>query len=391
MKVLMINSVCGIRSTGRICTDIAEELERQGHEVKIAYGRETVPEKYRKYAVRIGTDLDVKLHGLKTRLLDRHGFGSARATKKFIKWVKEFDPDVIHLHNLHGYYINVKVLFDYLRTCGKKIIWTLHDCWAFTGHCSHFDYIGCDRWKNGCKSCPNKREYPKSIFLDNSKNSYNLKKNSFTGIENLTIVTPSKWLKNLVRESFLSQYEIKCIYNGIDTNIFKPTNSDIKKRYDLDDKRVVLAVSSVWNTKKGYHDILALSRMLPDAYRIVIVGISEKQAKELPENIVGICRTNNTKELAELYTCAEVFVNPTYEDTYPTVNLEAQACGTPVITYKTGGSVESVPVLNQVDRGDLCTLKKIIVTSTYSYEMNANTTLKIETFVKEYIGVYGFS
>ena len=151
MKVLMINSVCGIRSTGRICTDIAEELEKQGHDVKIAYGRETVPEKYQKYAVRIGTDLDVKLHGIKTRLFDRHGFGSKRATKKFIKWVEEYDPDVIHLHNLHGYYINIKILFDYLKKANKKVVWTLHDCWAFTGHCTHFDFVGCNKWK--CKCC----------------------------------------------------------------------------------------------------------------------------------------------------------------------------------------------------------------------------------------------
>ena len=192
----------------------------------------------------------------------------------------------------------------------------------------------------------------------------------------------------MVSESFLSQYEIKCIYNGIDTNIFKPTNSDIKKRYDLDDKRVVLAVSSVWNTKKGYHDILALSRMLPDAYRIVIVGISEKQAKELPENIVGICRTNNTKELAELYTCAEVFINPTYEDTYPTVNLEAQACGTPVITYKTGGSVESVDIQNQVPQGDVLALAEIIKMEQYQKCIDTSMYCPQTVFAKEYIDTY---
>lgn len=157
MKVLMINVVCGIRSTGRICTDLAAALEKQGHEVKIAYGRENVPEQFQKYAVRIGSDLDVKLHGIKARLFDRAGFGSKKATKKFIGWVKEYDPDVIHLHNIHGYYINIEVLFDYLRTCGKKIIWTLHDCWSFTGHCVYFDYVDCDKWKTGCFDCPQKK------------------------------------------------------------------------------------------------------------------------------------------------------------------------------------------------------------------------------------------
>mgnify|MGYP000231854880 FL=1 len=157
MKVLMINVVCGIRSTGRICTDLAIALEKQGHEVRIAYGRETVPEQFQKYAVRIGTDLDVKLHGIKARLFDRAGFGSRKATEKFIEWVKKYDPDIIHLHNIHGYYIDVERLFKYLRTCGKKIIWTLHDCWSFTGHCVYFDYIVCDKWKNGCFYCPQKK------------------------------------------------------------------------------------------------------------------------------------------------------------------------------------------------------------------------------------------
>ena len=169
MKVLQINSVCGIRSTGRICTDIAEELERQGHICKIGYGRETVPEKYQKYAVRIGNDLSVKFDGLKTRLLDNAGFNSYFATRKFLKWVKEYDPDVVHLHNLHGYYINLKLLFRYLRETGKPVIWTLHDCWSFTGHCSHFDLAGCQKWRTGCESCPLTKAYPASFGRDRSK------------------------------------------------------------------------------------------------------------------------------------------------------------------------------------------------------------------------------
>lgn len=177
----MINSVCGIRSTGRICTDLATALEARGHEVKIAYGRETVPEQFQKYAVRIGSDLDVKLHCIKARLLDASGFGSKQATEKFISWVKEWNPDVIHLHNIHGYYINIEVLFDYLRTCGKKIIWTLHDCWAFTGHTAYCDAIHCEKWKTGCGKCPQIGEYPKS-YVDRSKRNWNRKKDLFSWV-----------------------------------------------------------------------------------------------------------------------------------------------------------------------------------------------------------------
>ena len=292
MKVLMINVVCGIRSTGRICTDLAVALEAQGHEVKIAYGREDVPEQFQKYAVRIGNDLDVKLHGLKARLMDGAGFGSKRVTEKFIKWVKEYDPDVIHLHNIHGYYINVEVLFKYLKECGKKIIWTLHDCWSFTGHCVYFDYVNCDKWKIGCKHCPQKAEYPARIGPDMSKQHYALKKKLFTDVENMILVTPSQWLADLIAESYMKEYRTKVIYNGVDTSVFKPTKS-------------------------------------------------KDQIEQLPRNIIGIERTNSIKELVELYSAAEVFVNPTLEDNYPTTNIEAIACGTPVITYETGGSFES--------------------------------------------------
>ena len=232
MKVLMINSVCGIRSTGRICTDIASELEAQGHQVKIAYGRENVPEQFKKYAVRIGNDLDVRLHGIKARLLDGSGFGSKTATEQFIKWVKEYDPDIIHLHNIHGYYINVRVLFDYLKICGKKIIWTLHDCWSFTGHCVYFDYINCEKWKYGCEHCLQKSQYPVRIGPDMSKQNYALKKKLFGEIPNMTLVAPSKWLADLIPESYMKEYPTKVIYNGVDTETFKPTNSNFKEKYN---------------------------------------------------------------------------------------------------------------------------------------------------------------
>lgn len=341
MKILMINVVCGIRSTGRICTDLATALEAQGHEVKIAYGRENVPEQFQKYAVRIGSDLDVKLHGVKARLLDGAGFGSRAATERFIKWVKEYDPDVIHLHNIHGYYLNVEVLFKYLKTCGKKIIWTLHDCWAFTGHCVYFDYVGCDKWKTGCNQCRQKSEYPVRIGPDMSKQHYNLKRDLFTGVKDMTLVTPSQWLADLISESYMSEYQTKVIYNGVDTKTFKPMESNVKEKYNCQNKKIILGVAAVWDKRKGLDSFIKLSKRLDASYQIILVGLTKEQIEQLPSNIIGIERTSSIQELAELYSAAYVFVNPTLEDNYPTTNIEAIACGTPVITYEAGGSPES--------------------------------------------------
>ena len=343
----MINSVCGIRSTGRICTDLAQELEKQGHEVKIAYGRESVPDEFHKYAVRIGDDLDVKIHGLMARLFDASGFGSKVATKKFISWVKEFDPDIIHLHNIHGYYINIEVLFEYLKTCGKKIIWTLHDCWAFTGHSAFCDAAHCEKWEKGCSDCSQIKEYPKS-YRDNSKANWKRKKYCFTGVPNLTIVTPSHWLAGLVKRSFLKEYPVKVIHNGIDTSKFRPLKNDFRQVYGLENKFILLGVSSVWNDLKGYSDFIKLSSMLSDEYRIVLVGLNKQQIEALPENIIGIEKTNSIKELAYIYSSADLFLNLTYCDNYPTVNLEARACGLPVVTYNTGGSPESAGMIPEL-------------------------------------------
>lgn len=352
MKVLMINSVCGIGSTGRICTDIADELTENGHECKIAFGRKAVPERYQKYAYRITSDGGVKINALKARLFDNEGFNAAGATKKLISFIEEYNPDVIHLHNLHGYYLNVKILFDYLKKTDKKVVWTLHDCWAFTGHCANFQYPVCDKWKTGCFDCERKAKYPKS-FVDNSQKNYLEKERVFCGVKNLTVVTPSEWLARLVKESFLGRYPTKVINNGIDTSVFRPTESDFKERNGLKDKKMILGVANVWDEFKGINDFIGLSKKISDDYRIVLVGLDEKQLGMLPENILGITRTNNTKELAEIYTAADVLFNPTYEDNYPTVNLEAQACETPVVTYDTGGSGESVPKENVIAAGDV--------------------------------------
>ena len=390
MKVLMINSVCGIRSTGRICTDLAEELEKQGHECKIAYGRETVPEKYKKYAVRIGNSFSVKIDALKTRLFDNAGFNSKRATKKFIKLVEKYNPDVIHLHNLHGYYINIEVLFDYIKKTGKKAIWTLHDEWSFTGHCAVLGV--CEKWKEGCLNCVKNKAYPSS-FVNKSKKNYLKKKELFTGVEDITLITPSKWLADLVKDSFLAKYYVKVINNGIDVSIFKPTESNFRERFNLLDKKIVLGVASAWGKGKGIQDFLKLSKVLQDNYKIVLVGVTEEQKKHLPKDILAISRTSNVKELVEIYSTANVFVNPTYIDNYPTVNLEAQCCGTSVITYNTGGSVESVPQEYVVEQGNVDKLAEMIVKVCKHVKAKV---LNLESFdkksmIREYLKVYKFN
>lgn len=360
MKILMINVVCGIRSTGRICTDLADALTEQGHEVKIAYGRDHVPEKYQKYAVRIGTDLDVKLHGVKARLFDRAGFGSTNATQKFIAWVKEYDPDVIHLHNVHGYYINIETLFNYLKTCGKKILWTLHDCWAFTGHTAYCDAVNCTKWKKGCGKCPILKEYPMS-YSDNSANNWIKKKELMTGIPHMTIITPSNWLAGLVKESFLSEYSVKVIHNGIDTSVFNPTENNFKEVHGIKDKFMLLGVATAWDNMKGLSDFIKLSYILDDKYKIVLVGLTEKQISKLPNNIIGIKKTSSINELTQIYTAADLFLNLSYCESFSLTNVEAQLCGTQVITYNSGGCIETAGEKGIViERGDLDAIEKEI-------------------------------
>jgi len=338
--VLQINSVCGIGSTGRIATDIHNILIQQGHESYIAYGR-NLP-KNCETAIRIGNKFDNYSHVIATRLFDEHGFGSKKATMKFLERIYELDPNIIHLHNIHGYYINIEILFDFLRSFDKPIFWTLHDCWPFTGHCTYFDNINCNKWVSNCCKCPQKHEYPKSIIVDNSNANYYKKKRLFTGIKNLTIITPSKWLASLVNRSFLSEYPIEVIHNGIDLNIFKPRVSNFREKYGLINKYIILGVASVWGERKGFFHFVELAKMLNTNEVIVLVGLTKKQSKLLPKNIIGITRTNNAIELAEIYSAADVFINPTLEDNFPTVNIEALACGTPVLTYETGGSPESI-------------------------------------------------
>ena len=354
MRVLMINSVCGIRSTGRICTDLAEKMIMQGDTVKIAYGRESVPEKYQSIAVRIGTDLGVYINALKARFFDNEGFNCKSSTRTFLKWADEYDPELLWIHNLHGYYINVEMLFDWIKKRpSMKVKWTLHDCWAFTGHCAYFSYVNCDQWRKKCEKCSQINKYPVS-FVDNCKKNFIRKKAAFTGVNDMTLVSPSAWLADLAKQSYLHEYPVEVVHNTINTDVFQPSPSDFKKKYGVEGKKIILGVASVWEERKGLQDFYKLSEMISDRFAIVLVGLDKRRCKSrLPDNIIAIQRTNNQKELAEIYTAADVFVNTTYEDNYPTVNLEARACGTTVVTYRTGGSPESVDEANVVECGDV--------------------------------------
>lgn len=366
MKVLQINSVCGYGSTGRIVADLGNAIEEQGDISFIAYGRGKADKRLNTF--RVGSDHEVRMHGIITRITDKHGFGSKIATEKFIREMEIFNADIIHLHNIHGYYINIETLFNYLKDENKPVVWTLHDCWSFTGHCSHFDYVGCERWKTGCYRCPQKHMYPESKLIDNSKWNYEKKKDLFTSIKNMVFVTPSCWLYKLVKESFLGEYPVRIINNGINLNAFQPAafterlSINMKDKYGCTGKFVILGVASIWEERKGMEYLLELSRRLNDRYRLMIVGITEKQKASLPSNVIGITRTNDIDQLAEIYTMADVFVNPTLEEVLGLTNLEALACGTPVITFKTGGSPECIDEScgRVVEKGDIDGLVRAI-------------------------------
>lgn len=342
MKVLQINSVCGVGSTGRIATDLYKVMKENGIESKIAFGignAENIPQED---AFKFGNKFDYYVHNAVSRITDRAGFYSKINTLKLLKFIKSYEPDIIHIHTIHGFYINIEILFKFLKEYKKPVIWTLHDCWSFTGHCAHFDLIGCTKWKTQCYNCPIHREYPKS-FTDNSRHMYKLKKQLFTGVENLTIVTPSQWLADLVKQSFLKDHAIRIINNGINLDVFKPIENDIKIKYQCENKYLILGVAFGWGKKKGLDIFIELSKRLDEnKYKIMLVGTDEHIEKDLPDNIISIHRTKNQNELAKIYSAADLFVNPTREDTYPTVNMESLACGTPVLTFNTGGSPEII-------------------------------------------------
>lgn len=361
MKVLQVNTVCGTGSVGRIALDLYHVIEEKGSECLIAYGRGNAPDDIK--SIKMNSKIDFYGHVMYNFVTGANAFASTHCTKELMKEIDKYNPDIIHLHNIHGFYLNVELFFSYLKKRDKPVIWTLHDCWSFTGHCAYFDYVQCDKWKTGCNHCEQYRSaYPYGLLHDNSVNNYKKKKKAFSGLNQLTIVTPSEWLKNYVKQSFLKDYPIKVIYNGIDLQQFKPVIGNRTYHYYEKDKYIVLGVANMWEPRKGLKYFEQLADMLSEEYKIIIVGLSEKQLKELPPRIVGVSKTKNVKELAQLYSVANVYVNTTLEDNFPTTNIEALACGIPVITFATGGSVESVDEECGmiVPKGDIVKLKSAI-------------------------------
>lgn len=340
MKILEITTMFGGGSVGRIAVSCCEVAVRNGHECVIAYGRGTPPKNIKTY--RIGNKCGIYFHALMTRLFDATGYGSVLATRRLLKFMEEYNPDIIHLHNLHGYYINVFILFRYLKRKNKKVIWTLHDCWPYTGHCPYYSLERCVKWKNLCHHCPKTKMHPSSWFLDGSKRNYLKKKKTFTGVSGMMIVTPSVWLKCEVEQSFLKDIPIMVIHNGVNQEIFYPRNSQLKKTLGLTDKKIVLGVANVWGYGKGLDIFQRLAETLDNSYQLILVGLTKKQCSELPANIICLEHTENVDQLAELYSIADVFLNPTRCDNFPTTNLEALSCGTPVITFEGTGSPEAL-------------------------------------------------
>lgn len=341
MRIVQING--GAKgSTGKIMMGIADVARAQGHEVMCASPITTTNRDAGEDCgyYRIGTFNSRRLNVALARITGFNGCFAWFETCKLLKKIDEFKPDIIHLHNLHDSYINLPMLFSYIKKHNVPTVWTLHDCWAFTGQCPHFTIVKCDKWKAGCHNCPQYKEYPASLY-DNTKKMWQLKKKWFTGVKNMTIVTPSRWLARLAQESYLKEYSIQVINNGIDLNAFKPTQSNFRERYEIPaEKYIILGVSFAWGYRKGLDCFVEMAEKLGEQYQIVLVGTYDEIDKNLPHNIISIHRTQNQKELAEIYSAADVFVMPTREENYPTVNMEAIACGTPVVTFDTGGSPE---------------------------------------------------
>lgn len=342
MKVVQVNSVFGKGSTGRIVSDLHKEAIYKGYESYVFYGRGN---RFKKHNVsKINTSVGVLWHVLLSRLFDYQGLSSTLETIKLVNKLSKIKPDIIHLHNIHGYYINYKILFKYLYKFEGQVIWTLHDSWSYTGHCAYYTFSGCNKWEKGCSKCPQMKSYPKS-FIDRSKSNYKLKMNLFTQVKNMTLVTPSKWLNQEIKQSFLSIHKIITINNGVDQSVFQARNTSLRTDYDLNDKYIILGVANVWDNRKGLDFFIELEDYIDADERIILIGLNEKQLnllENLKSNIIGLKRTESSNQLAEFYSIADVYVNPTLEDNYPTTNLEAISCNLPVITFNTGGSPEAL-------------------------------------------------
>lgn len=366
-KLLQINPVLRLgMSTGRIMQEIGELAMANGWESYIAYsyGHDGV-QPCKSHLIPVGNKLTVMWHGLVSRLFDCHGLASIFPTRRLIRQIERLKPDIIHIHGVTCYYLNYPMLIRYLVRSGVPVVWTVHDCWLYTGHCIYYSAAGCNRWQTGCHDCPCKRSFPASWWLDRSRQNYALKKKLFTSFPTtqLTFVTVSDWMRREMSHSFVKDYRYQLIHNGIDTTIFKPeAQGDVRERYQLGTGTLIIGVAAYWIWEKGWTDVLRLATMLRPDERLVLVGVDAKQQAMLPPQVTGILRTNDIHELAALYAASTACVNFTYQDNYPTINLEAIACGTPVITYNTGGSIESVtPETGAVvEQGDVESALRIV-------------------------------
>ena len=385
-KILQLNVTANWGSTGKIAEGIGEAALKKGWESYIAYGRYMNPSKSQ--LIKVGNKWDVYAHYAKNRFLDGEGLGSKTPTKQLIKTIQDIEPDIIHLHNIHDHWLNYPVLFEYLATIDTPIVWTFHDCWAFTGGCSYFDIPPCDKWITKCEKC-----LLRKCKIDRSKSQFNKRKELIATLGNrLTIVPVSKWLYDFCSVSILNSSNIMLIHNGIDVNKFSICENKTTK------KKLILGVANVWSHRKGLNDFIKLREMLPQKYQIKLVGLTKSQISKLPDGIDGITKTQNIDELVTLYNRATAFVNPTYADNFPTTNLEALACGTPVITYRTGGSPEAIDEHTGivVEKGDIQELASSIMEiinnpQRYSSEAcreRATTHFNQDTQFGKYIDLY---
>ncbi len=360
LKLLQINVAANWGSHGRIAEEIGLEAMAQGWESYIAYGRYANPSK--SHIVKIGDLFDHCLHGAQSLLLDRHGLASCGPTKKLIREIEQIKPDLIHLHNIHGFYLNYPILFRYLSTVDIPVVWTLHDCWAFTGHCAWPIHGHCDRFQEQCCHCPlQSKGYPKSFLLDRSRSNFKLKKRYFRSLQDLHLVTVSRWLEQQVRLSFMQDMDIRTIYNGLDTEVFRPSGTPPTSV--TDGHPLVLGVCNAWYDWKGLDDMAALREILPDDYEVMVVGVNEDQMHRLPEGITCIRRTDSVSQLAEIYSQADVFVNPSKVESFGMTTAEALSCGTPSIVYDTSACPEVVDNLTGrvVPLGDVNALAKAVM------------------------------
>jgi putative colanic acid biosynthesis glycosyltransferase len=341
-KVILSINASNYGCTGTINSGILQMARENGYTAYSACPVDHISKKIKDenqiyIGGRISRNVNQKLF-MYTGCID---LGSRFATKSFLNRIDKLNPALIHLHNIHSNYINIKMLFEYCSIRNLPIIWTLHDCWPMTGRCTYFDLNGCEKWKSGCSACQFMYQTPVSR-VDMCKRNWIYKRSIFEKYPQLTIVTPSNWLAGYVRQSYLKKHPIYVINNGIDLSSFSYRNGTIRTEYDLDDKYIIACVASSWEARKGFEYVIKVAEYFENT-RILLVGsLKEAQKEKLPKNIIATGRINDRNKMQEIYSSADVFMNPTLDDNFPTTNLEALACGTPVITFKTGGSPEAV-------------------------------------------------